>query len=195
MSLSSDNHERIVLTGSTPGLFEAGMFPGCIYLLSMYVLGGQLLKGGDSTLSTGGTNAKKPRSGSRSSLRLQYWQARSPDFSGMELVIWTVSEATEGGVGYSFSVRHFACRCSLATLNWSSEGLATCVISSTLFFFISDFPEDVTWLTPKEKAMMKARIERDSAWKDQDSKMTLSHVVAVLTDCTPVFHNVADKSR
>ena len=50
--------------------------------------------------------------------------------------------------------------------NLFSEGLATCVIAFALFFFISDFPEDVSWLTSEEKAMMKARIEHDSSQRD-----------------------------
>lgn len=60
-------------------------------------------------------------------------------------------------------------------------------MSFVLFFLISDFPEDAKWLTPAEKELMKVRIERDSDTRNEQGKMTLAHVIAVLTDCTLGF--------
>lgn len=59
----------------------------------------------------------------------------------------------------------------------------TCVISLTFFFLISDFPEQVSWLTPEEKAFVKARLQEDVGDSQVHEKVTPRTVLDVISDC------------
>lgn len=59
----------------------------------------------------------------------------------------------------------------------------TCVVSATLFFFISDFPEEVKWLTPEEKEFVKARLYEDVGRSKRHDPLTLRSVFDVFKDC------------
>lgn len=52
-----------------------------------------------------------------------------------------------------------------------------------LFFVISDFPEEATWLTAEEKAFVKARLEDDVGRSGRDEKMELGDVLRPFRDC------------
>ncbi|TCD62575.1 hypothetical protein EIP91_006725 [Steccherinum ochraceum] len=62
------------------------------------------------------------------------------------------------------------------------EGALTCVLSILLFFLISDFPEEVTWLTPEEKAFVKTRLEEDAGVSQRHEKITLRYALSVISD-------------
>lgn len=63
------------------------------------------------------------------------------------------------------------------------EGALTCLVGFSMWWFIADFPETVTWLTPEEKAFVKARLEEDVG----DSGLTQSHtfkdIINIFKDC------------
>lgn len=65
-----------------------------------------------------------------------------------------------------------------------TEGVLTCVVSAILFFFISDFPEEVKWLSADEKALVKARLYADVGESGRNEKMTLRIVLDTFKDCT-----------
>ena len=63
------------------------------------------------------------------------------------------------------------------------EGTLTCVVSVALFFLIADFPEEVKWLTPAEKAFVKKRLEDDVGDSQRNEKITPKFILSVITDC------------
>ena len=42
-----------------------------------------------------------------------------------------------------------------------TEGTLSCVMAIGMYFLVSDFPEEATWLSADEKAYVKARLEED----------------------------------
>lgn len=64
-----------------------------------------------------------------------------------------------------------------------TEGIATCVISVTLYFTISDFPEDATWLTSEEKEFVKARLFEDVGDSRKDHPLNIRSILTVFKDC------------
>ncbi|KAH8077733.1 MFS general substrate transporter [Cristinia sonorae] len=62
------------------------------------------------------------------------------------------------------------------------EGVLTCVISFVLFFTISDFPEEASWLTPTEKEFVKARLREDVGYSQHEKKLTLRLVWDTVKD-------------
>ncbi|OSX60459.1 hypothetical protein POSPLADRAFT_1171562 [Postia placenta MAD-698-R-SB12] len=62
------------------------------------------------------------------------------------------------------------------------EGVVTCLVAATLFFFISDFPEEVAWLTPEEKEFIKARLHADVGESRRHDPLTLKSVLSVFKD-------------
>ncbi|KAI0926061.1 hypothetical protein AcV5_008625 [Taiwanofungus camphoratus] len=62
------------------------------------------------------------------------------------------------------------------------EGIATCVISVTLYFTISDFPEDATWLTSEEKEFVKARLFEDVGDSRKDHPLNIRSILTVFKD-------------
>lgn len=63
------------------------------------------------------------------------------------------------------------------------EGLLTCVVSFAWFFVISDFPEDVKWLTDEERAFLTAKLIKDVGKANIDVPLTWRDVIDVLKDC------------
>ncbi|OCH93492.1 MFS general substrate transporter [Obba rivulosa] len=62
------------------------------------------------------------------------------------------------------------------------EGLLTCVVSATLYFVISDFPEDATWLSADEKEYVKARLYEDVGHSKRHEPLTLKTILSVFKD-------------
>ncbi|TFY57815.1 hypothetical protein EVJ58_g6795 [Rhodofomes roseus] len=62
------------------------------------------------------------------------------------------------------------------------EGAVTCVVSVVLYFTISDFPEEVTWLTPEEKEFVKARLHADVGQSRRHDPLTTRSVLNVFKD-------------
>lgn len=63
------------------------------------------------------------------------------------------------------------------------EGLLTCVVSFAWFFAISDFPEEVKWLTEEERTFIKAKLVKDVGKAGHEESLTWRDVVIVLKDC------------
>lgn len=66
-----------------------------------------------------------------------------------------------------------------------SEGLLSCVLSLACYFLIADFPEEAKWLTPEEKAFVKARLEDDVGQSGIDARIDTKTVLKTLTNCKP----------
>ncbi|TBU38440.1 MFS general substrate transporter [Dichomitus squalens] len=62
------------------------------------------------------------------------------------------------------------------------EGVATVVFSVILYFTISDFPEEVTWLSKEEKEFVKARLYEDVGASKRSEPLTLKSVLEVFKD-------------
>ena len=65
----------------------------------------------------------------------------------------------------------------------SLEGTLTCLVAILFFFLISDFPEEVKWLTPEEKQFVKDRLYADVGHSQSDEKLTFKSTLEVLKDC------------
>ena len=64
------------------------------------------------------------------------------------------------------------------------EGLVTLLVSFVLYFAISDFPEEVKWLTDEEKEFVKARLYEDVGHSKRHDPLTFETVMKVFKDCT-----------
>lgn len=62
------------------------------------------------------------------------------------------------------------------------EGLATAVVSIFLYFIISDFPEEVKWLSEEEKAFIKQRLLDDVGDSGHHVKPGIRDVLGVFKD-------------
>ncbi|OBZ68954.1 hypothetical protein A0H81_11047 [Grifola frondosa] len=62
------------------------------------------------------------------------------------------------------------------------EGTLTCVVSAILYFAISDFPEEVKWLTAEEKEFVKARLYEDVGDSKRHEPLTVRSVLDVFKD-------------
>lgn len=63
------------------------------------------------------------------------------------------------------------------------EGLITSVVAMILFFFISDFPEEVKWLTDEEREFVRAKLARDVGKSAHTTKIGTRQVLEVFKDC------------
>ncbi|EIW60283.1 MFS general substrate transporter [Trametes versicolor FP-101664 SS1] len=62
------------------------------------------------------------------------------------------------------------------------EGLVTCLASIVLYFTISDFPEEVAWLSAEEKEFVKARLYEDVGHSKRHDPLTVKSVLEVFKD-------------
>ncbi|KAK0735930.1 major facilitator superfamily domain-containing protein [Schizothecium vesticola] len=62
------------------------------------------------------------------------------------------------------------------------EGLITVAFGLFFLFTFPSFPEEAKWLTPEEKAYVKARLRADQGDNGADRKMKWADVVAVMSD-------------
>jgi MFS family permease len=67
------------------------------------------------------------------------------------------------------------------------EGLITSVVAIILFFFISDFPEEVKWLTDEERAFVRAKLARDVGKSAHQTKIGARQVLEVFKDCKSII--------
>ena len=67
-------------------------------------------------------------------------------------------------------------------LKSGTEGLVTIVASVFLFFAISDFPEEVDWLTGEEKAFIKQRLNEDVGDSGHHAKYNVRDILGVFKD-------------
>lgn len=52
-----------------------------------------------------------------------------------------------------------------------------------VYFFISDFPEEVKWLDTEEKAFVRQRLCEDVGDSNHGAKTTFKDVLTVFKDC------------
>ena len=62
------------------------------------------------------------------------------------------------------------------------EGVLTCVVALSFFFLIPSFPEDAKWLTPEERAYVKARLQVDQGRSAAERSISLRDVGRVFKD-------------
>lgn len=62
------------------------------------------------------------------------------------------------------------------------EGILTCVVAFALFFLISDFPEESSWLNEEEKAFVQARLADDVGDSGRNQKVKLSDALRPFMD-------------
>lgn len=150
------------------GLFEAGMFPGCkfarcakqrtkarglIFILGFYLLGMWYTR----------TEAQKRFSFFFSSTTL------AGAFGGLLAYGIAQMDGVRGYMGWRWV--------------FIIEGLITSVVAMILFFFISDFPEEVKWLTDEEREFVRAKLARDVGKSAHTTKIGTRQVLEVFKDC------------
>jgi hypothetical protein len=62
------------------------------------------------------------------------------------------------------------------------EGILTCLVSGICYFIITDFPEEAKFLTPEERAYVKARLQADVGASGRDTPMSVKEVISILKD-------------
>ena len=62
------------------------------------------------------------------------------------------------------------------------EGVLTCIVAIVLFFLLPGFPEEATWLSPDERAYVKARLMRDHGKSASERRTKFSDVIPVFRD-------------
>jgi MFS family permease len=143
----TQNFSGLVATRFFLGLFEAGTFPGCFYLLAMFYKRSE---------------AQKRYSFFFSSTSL------AGAFGGLLASAIGKLDGLHGYRGWRWI--------------FILEGVLTIVVSSALFFLISDFPEDAKFLTPEEREFVRARLHADVGDPMADKKMTWRDVLGVFRD-------------
>lgn len=129
------------------GVFEAGMFPGCFYLIGMWY--------------------------KRSEAQRRY----SFFFSSTSLA-GAFGGLLASAIGKMDGLRGYHGWRWIFIL----EGVLTCVISLTFFFFLPSFPEDAKWLTEDERKYVKARLQIDQGRSAAERKITARDVGRVFKD-------------
>jgi len=143
----TQNFSGLVATRFFLGLFEAGTFPGCFYLLAMFYKRSE---------------AQKRYSFFFSSTSL------AGAFGGLLASAIGKMDGLRGYRGWRWI--------------FILEGVLTIVVSSALFFLVSDFPEDAKFLTPEEREFVRARLRADVGDPMADKKMTWRDVLGVFRD-------------
>ncbi|KAI9648328.1 High-affinity nicotinic acid transporter [Ciborinia camelliae] len=141
------NFSGLLATRFFLGLCEAGMFPGCFYLIGMWY--------------------------KRSEAQRRY----SFFFSSTTLA-GAFGGLLASAIGKMDGLRGYSGWRWIFIL----EGVLTCVVALTFFFLIPSFPEDAKWLTPDERAYVKARLQVDQGRSAAERKITFKDVVRVFKD-------------
>ncbi|QSZ29834.1 hypothetical protein DSL72_004352 [Monilinia vaccinii-corymbosi] len=141
------NFGGLLVTRFFLGLCEAGMFPGCFYLIGMWY-------------------------------RRSEAQRRYSFFFGSTTLAGAFAGLLASAIGKMDGVRGYSGWRWIFIL----EGVLTCVVALAFFFLIPSFPEDATWLTPDERAYVKARLQADQGRSAAERKISFRDVVKVLTD-------------
>jgi hypothetical protein len=63
------------------------------------------------------------------------------------------------------------------------EGLLTCVVAIAWYFFLPDFPEEATFLTPEERIIVRRRLAADVGNSAHHVKYTWRDTLGVFRDC------------
>ena len=66
------------------------------------------------------------------------------------------------------------------------EGIATMVIGVCAYFFVADFPIDVSWLSAQEKEFVIARARTEDR-AESDSPITVRKVVSFFSDAKNII--------
>lgn len=129
------------------GMFEAGMFPGCFYLLAMWY-------------------------------RREEAQKRYSFFFSSTCLAGAFSGLIAAGIWNLDGAR------GLEGWRWIFiiEGAITVFCSGIMYFFISDFPEDASWLKDNEREFIKAKLALDSGDSSHDIKLDFKGVLNVFRD-------------
>lgn len=75
------------------------------------------------------------------------------------------------------------------------EGVLTSVVAIILFPLMSDFPEEVKWLTDEERQFVRAKLARDVGKSAHHAKLGLKEVLDVFKDCESTFQTLGRQMR
>jgi len=62
------------------------------------------------------------------------------------------------------------------------EGVLTCIVAFTFYFFLPSFPEDATWLTTEERSYIKLRLQAEQGRSAVERKITIRDIGRVFKD-------------
>lgn len=168
-------------------MFESGMFPGCFYLLAMCIfrwllpnLIRKFLIHPQVVSPVWGAEALHLLLLLHHSRRSLRWVTSECDWKDerSSRVPWLALGVHPGWVPFSRSLAYQR-EIDLLLL----EGALTCVISMFLFFLITDFPEEVKWLSPQEKQWVKTRLYHDVGHSQTEQPVTFKSALNVFKDC------------
>lgn len=129
------------------GMFEAGMFPGCFYLLSMWY-------------------------------RREEAQKRYSFFFSSTCLAGAFSGLIAAGLNHLDGKR------GIEGWRWIFivEGAITVVFALTLYFVISDFPEDASYLSDNERQFIKEKLSLDVGDSSHDVPLDVKGVLHVFKE-------------
>ncbi|KAG9232513.1 major facilitator superfamily domain-containing protein [Amylocarpus encephaloides] len=141
------NYGGLLATRFFLGVFEAGMFPGCFYLIGMWY--------------------KRSEA-----------QRRYTFFFSSTTLAGAFGGLLASAIGKMDGLRGYKGWRWIFIL----EGVLTCVLSLAFIVMIPSFPEDATWLTPEERAYVKARLQADQGRSAAERKITIRDIGRVFKD-------------
>ncbi|PSR73577.1 hypothetical protein PHLCEN_2v10496 [Hermanssonia centrifuga] len=129
------------------GVFECAVFPGCLYLISMWY--------------------KRAEA-----------QTRFTFFFSSNSLAGSFAGLLGYAIGHMDGMRGYR--------GWRwvfiLEGTLSCVLAFVMFFLVSDFPEEASWLSEDEKAFVKARLQEDVGQSGRNEPVRLTHFVKLFKD-------------
>lgn len=158
------NWSGLMATRFFLGVFETGMFPGCMYssqttsISKLTVLGFYLM----------GMWYKRSEAQKRFSFFFSSTTLAGA-FGGLLASGIAKMEGMQGYRGWRWV--------------FIIEGVLTSVVAIILFFFIADFPEDVKWLNEEERTFMRAKLAKDVGKAAHNVRMGKREVLGVFKDC------------
>ncbi|KAH9857218.1 major facilitator protein [Lenzites betulinus] len=158
------------------GLAEAGFFPGCCYLLSMWYRRGEAQKRysfffSSTTLAGGFGGLLASAIGKLDGVR---------GYHGWRWIFILGTSSLVCGAGPHKLTMDLLC-------DVHPEGLLTIVVAVIAYFVLPDFPEDAEWLAADEKVFVQARLHEDVGHSRNNDPLTFKNVLTVLKDPKIIF--------
>jgi MFS family permease len=147
------------------GLFETGMFPGCQYSFHLVFI--QTLSNSLPGFYLIGMWYRRHES-----------QRRYSFFFSSTTLAGAFGGLLASAIGKMDGMRGYQGWRWIFIL----EGVLTCIVSFFFFFLIPAFPEDAKWLTPEERAYVKARLQADQGKSAAERKIKMKDVGRVFKD-------------
>lgn len=114
---------------------------------------------------------------------LTFWYRTSERSMRVAIILASATLAGAFGGAIAFAVGHMNGTRGLSAWRWLFilEGIPSCASALLVFFFLPDYPETATWLSPTEKELVKERLRVEGS-KGESASMTWNDAKETLTD-------------